>query len=113
MTQEEVYHVCYRCNGSGRDPEDIYSKCKACWATGKLDWIENILGRKEKPTLSFEEEAVENMTIELSKQIDKDILEALKTGCSSSIYGGIDDNGNVLKFLLQRGSKRHVKDQEE
>lgn len=104
MTKEGLVYECYRCKGSGREPDDIYSKCKFCWAIGKLDWIENIVG-KQKPTLSFEEEAIENMSIEIAKQIDKDILKALKTDVSSGIYGGIDDNGNVSKFLFQRGPK--------
>ena len=52
--------VCNRCNGSGKYPSSNNSstcidsyKCFKCHGTGKLDWIENIVGKKfSKPILN-------------------------------------------------------------
>jgi hypothetical protein len=45
--------ICDECNGKGNVPfknQDIlndFHRCKKCRGLGKLNWIENIFGRKE------------------------------------------------------------------
>jgi hypothetical protein len=41
--------ICNRCDGSGEEPGEFVGgfeiTCSRCWGTGKLDWIENIMGK--------------------------------------------------------------------
>ena len=58
--------------------------CDKCLGTGKLDWIENMVGGKQKPqeinNKFYSEKIIERVANEISKNIDKDILESLKEG---------------------------------
>ena len=46
--------ICNKCNGSGDDSryeefldkDKYYYKCPKCQGEGKLDWIENVVGKK-------------------------------------------------------------------
>lgn len=99
--------ICPRCDGVGYRGESRYTEpngnlrsyptniCRKCNGEGKLDWIENVVGKK-KPSLktdwTFEvsndikcfhsEEAIEDIIKELRegivKQIDEEIMEVLK-----------------------------------
>lgn len=47
------YIECNECNGTGRLPDQIHGNvtftnciCKKCQGVGKLDWIENVVGKK-------------------------------------------------------------------
>jgi DnaJ-class molecular chaperone len=42
--------ICNECNGTGlkTDRTTYYQKCSKCYGTGKLDWIENIVGKQNK-----------------------------------------------------------------
>jgi len=52
----ELYN-CSICGGDGWDKralcsycnEPLYIMCTKCYGKGKLDWIENIIGRKREP----------------------------------------------------------------
>lgn len=52
MELEEGEVICPRCNGTGYDPNQgtYWPKqyCKKCRGNKKIDWIENIVGVKEK-----------------------------------------------------------------
>ena len=37
--------ICNECNGTGLKTNQVYHPCPKCYGTGKLDWIENIVGR--------------------------------------------------------------------
>ena len=41
------FKVCIKCNGKGIVViQCIGNICQTCWGAGKLDWIENIVGKK-------------------------------------------------------------------
>ena len=46
--------ICYRCNGTGEIINSKHYKslmdiqCYVCYGEGKLDWIENIVGKESK-----------------------------------------------------------------
>ena len=54
MKLEEGEMICDKCNGRGIIPKIIIPKgeictalfCRKCKGTGKLDWIENVVGKK-------------------------------------------------------------------
>ena len=53
---EEEYVICNRCDGTGKKLTkhgrfQYSGPCDKCWGEGKLDWIENVVG-KERPYLS-------------------------------------------------------------
>ena len=45
-------HYCKHCNGTGKDPRTVNDnpwgawECDYCNGEGKLDWIENVVGKK-------------------------------------------------------------------
>jgi len=92
--------ICDKCNGTGGEYQDpnvgpkmsnYFIKCDKCYGSGKLDWIENIVGKKDRykriySADLFEQEyhnftASNEITKELSKKladkIDKSILDCL------------------------------------
>ena len=48
MTKDEMN--CSECDGVGYILED---ECPKCFGTGKLDWIENVVGKRGYPLSSF------------------------------------------------------------
>lgn len=70
------FYECHICKGTGKDKSKYKDKCTFCWGEGKVDWIENIIGKK-KPTIDIEEAMIENAALELAKRIDKEILETV------------------------------------
>ena len=51
---EEDYVICNRCDGTGKINSATWGfqqVCTKCWGEGKLDWIENVVG-KQQPYLS-------------------------------------------------------------
>jgi hypothetical protein len=55
---DEAYFVCDECNGEGflnTNPGHLYETCmcKKCQGEGKVDWIENIFGKKDLHGSSF------------------------------------------------------------
>ena len=101
---EEGEMICDKCEGKGCisskiDPTTMASSCQKCQGTGKVDWIENIVGKK--PEMQFgssstssmssggtfavspgmnnflDKEALDVMSKHLAAEIDKEILESL------------------------------------
>lgn len=80
LKDDEV--VCYKCNGSGRDlsntPIQYHKKsglpfyeshvCNICEGTGKLDWIENIFGKKVEDYSEWTSMAINSDTIYVSTE---------------------------------------------
>ena len=82
---EENEYICDKCGGTGRvnnfNPYHPYYShrrkvfCPMCQGTGKLDWIENIVGKK--PIVFRYENAVDNMAREMAKGIDREIIDSV------------------------------------
>jgi len=89
--------ICPQCNGNG-------FFCNKCLGTGKLDWVEQIVGKKPKEdtftvyntftvsdasingtinTFTLEDEIRRIVSEELAKKIDEDILKSLMDKFSS------------------------------
>lgn len=71
--------LCDKCNGKGRI---TYSKhfsetCYKCKGVGKLDWIENIVGKTSSPNDLLEDAFYKQMAKELADAIDSEILKSL------------------------------------
>jgi DnaJ-class molecular chaperone len=56
MELKEGEVICPKCKGSGNQADwmhlpdyRVHMECCHCNGSGKLDWIENITGKKEKP----------------------------------------------------------------
>ena len=82
MKLEEWEVVCYRCNGKTSTLLDKYGKritCPKCYGEGKLDWIENVIG-KRKPTRSILDDIADHLAEELEKDIDKQIMKEIMEG---------------------------------
>ncbi len=83
---EEGEYICDKCGGTGRinnhNPYHSFPHsrsrtvfCPMCQGTGKLDWIENIVGKK--PVIFHFENALEAMSQRISKEIDKEIISSV------------------------------------
>ena len=46
MTKDEM--VCSECGGIGGVGDILQDECPKCLGTGKLDWIENVVGKRDK-----------------------------------------------------------------
>lgn len=99
--------ICDKCDGEGLIPEQIdneitirgfiyknpdfkFKMCDKCCGFGKLDWIENVVGKTRNPVItidsSFHVESfknaelnkhIENMADSIAKEIDKSILTSI------------------------------------
>lgn len=100
---EEGEVICSKCNGGGYERDDSnfakYDTCSRCLGEGKLDWIENIVG-KVRETASFSVkstwvsakfprlnhdyyvEMVEDIAKQFAEDIDREILESIIEQCS-------------------------------
>ena len=74
MNLESGEVICIECNGTGgiilgsfNNPDLIY--CNKCNGTGKLDWIENIVGKKSDADL-----IVEALSHSLKCSFDKEFV---------------------------------------
>ncbi len=64
---EEGEYICSQCNGTGNlSNTPIFGTCPKCSGDGKVDWIENIVGkdRNRKPGVTIKE-------IDLSHKVSK------------------------------------------
>jgi hypothetical protein len=82
--------ICDECLGTG---ESIaHHSCPKCWGNGKLDWIENVVGKRPKVSNEFfkakwsdeildswpqANEYIDELAKQLAQDIDKKILESL------------------------------------
>lgn len=96
MTLESGYVVCDKCGGSGYVPVNLVDEyqhqrsCSKCRGTGKLDWVENIIGKRSSfhnaPTATFmmntgtdipqphHKNLIDSIAKKMSDEIDKRIL---------------------------------------
>jgi hypothetical protein len=104
--------VCDQCNGTGEpgnnkiDPDDKLSMvpwyCDKCGGTGKLDWIENITGRRSRMfSINWEKEfstdytyrSVEEQKMfekaaqKIADDIDRDIIKRITDGVETGSWG--------------------------
>ena len=92
---EEGEIICSECEGRGTKPSSINSAtmasiCKKCQGDGKLDWIENIVGKVPKLTGFFgssstsghgiSQKDLDFMSKQLADKIDNEILETMRIG---------------------------------
>jgi hypothetical protein len=106
---EEGELICSKCNGVGflnkieSENTSIYKDtCPKCQGSGKLDWIENVMGKKPIIThgtstsgsgmlntygawgtsgyVDYSKEIISMMAAEMAKKIDDEILEMIKKG---------------------------------
>jgi hypothetical protein len=78
--------LCNECNGTGdhgytKPSENIHSwliVCRKCHGTGKLDWIENIVGKPSPPDFQlYGDDIVKELAKDLAAEIDKDMLKLI------------------------------------
>lgn len=95
--------ICYKCKGSGKLIPDSYNlytsyprECDKCFGCGKLDWIENIVGKfwdrrilsadwsslsttelKTIYSYDVEKQLIEDLAKEIAKEIDEQILKGV------------------------------------
>lgn len=56
MKLEKGEVVCSNCNGTGNHQDNNKFTCQTCYGSGKLDWLENVVGKKIKiysPYITF------------------------------------------------------------
>ncbi len=125
MKLKEGEIICNKCNGSGSLSSKINAStmaftCKKCDGVGKLDWIENVIGKKvpnmfdssSTMTISgmkfsnypIKQKDLNKMSKRLADKIDKEILESFlldseqktnKMKAAATVFkklGGIFDN---------------------
>ncbi len=69
--------ICYECKGEGLYkpiPSDIYNgywkmQCDVCHGAGKLDWIENIVGKGERKAGIMVKPGVYTVEVDLSTYV--------------------------------------------
>jgi len=119
MKLEEYEIICPKCNGSGldqtRDQTGINKyHCQKCNGTGRLDWIENIIGKRKRSKLI--RPGVYTTEVDLSTYIPSfdrsKIKEAIKHFLHSFIFELADDvTLNHIKSGLEEFKKAgHIKD---
>jgi len=86
--------ICEKCNGTGfeKNPDIWQGPCDVCRGSGKLDWIEAVVGKAQpKPNhitatfdlskfdtgMSFSDPIIKAMVENMAKQIDEDILKSI------------------------------------
>lgn len=89
---EEWEMLCDKCNGLRYSRENGIRgiRCPECQGTGKVDWLENILGKAPMkgsdtsewlPPAGFDrgvhDDAIDAMAQQLANEIDKEILESI------------------------------------
>jgi len=66
--------VCNGCGGVGGVGDILQDECPKCFGTGKLDWIENVVGKRD-PSLSFWD-----MVDEPTRMMAENFIEKIKSG---------------------------------
>ena len=140
---EEGELICDKCEGRGsipsiQNPQTMASTCSKCLGAGKVDWVENILGKKPPPMSatssswanstsghgipqSFLDEASKKLADEIDMEImgciikeaeqSKNKMKAAAT-VLSKIGGPAIDNGIISKLMFFFTSKSQIKSKE-
>ena len=66
--------ICNECSGLGRK-SGTNSICEKCDGDGKLDWVENIVGKRKKQFDWLEEDVVKHLVNQMAKKIDEEIVK--------------------------------------
>jgi hypothetical protein len=103
--------ICPECNGSGNnifEQSDLWnaiSQCSKCLGSGKLDWIERIVGKPRNwIEIDLSQEILRELSENLAAEIDRQILETVHKEAEQIQKEEIDDNGIVSKLLLYPSS---------
>jgi hypothetical protein len=110
---------CPRCGGAGRYEKQkcgewtFSEECNTCLGAGKLDWIEQVVGKPRKKWIEFDlsKEVQASIAKDLAEEIDKEILESLYKEAEQIKKEDIDGNRIIPKFLLHTSSKQIIKSQ--
>ena len=87
LVLEEYEIVCDKCSGEGTIPVEgtrFCTNCPKCLGDGKIDWIENIVGKRRVKDIL--DEIASAMAEELAKEIDKEIMKELMKENENAIY---------------------------
>ena len=88
---EEWEMLCNECGGCGDDPSSntFTTICPKCQGAGKVDWLENILGKNphirlratflDDSSYMINDKILAEIAKEMADQIDKEILESILT----------------------------------
>jgi len=93
MNLQEGELICDKCNGTGQSIEELtetskkWTWCSKCYGSGKVDWIDNIMGRRPLTSSSgssgrsgssiSSSSVMKEMSKHLADEIDKEILECI------------------------------------
>jgi RecJ-like exonuclease len=89
----EVWEIiCDKCHGFGKKP-GTNLVCRKCGGEGKLDWIENVVGKRKKnswfsfldefktedfwPDTELLKEIGEDLSEQMAKQVDREIMKQI------------------------------------
>lgn len=87
--------LCYNCNGSKVDSDTLgHYFCKVCHGTGKLDWIENIVGKEPKPPSVMDRVNVKRMVDYVRKIVYKELDKTF-------IWNDVAQNVEVLLNVIK------------
>ena len=130
----EVY--CDRCEGTGEIDIKNYKSvtryfkrnykqiCPKCNGKGKLDWIENVMGKKKEYS-DFDDEmsfnyqkqflnrASEHLAIKIDKQILSSIFDDLEHNTKSMEELKLNDNRIFSEYMLQSFTEQKIEDKED
>jgi hypothetical protein len=98
---EGDYVVCSKCDGTGDSDSYPGNICHKCWGEGKLDWIENIMGKEnpfnESSSTSSVSSSINTTTLPTSKRVKNYINETRRRN--------YEHNNSIRSRALQRFSK--------
>jgi hypothetical protein len=91
---------CPKCGGIGRRYDEQKSggwtfseECNVCLGAGKLDWIEQVVGKPRNwIEIDLSEELARKLSEDLAKEIDREILESIYKEAEQIQKEEIDDN---------------------
>lgn len=96
MDKDYTKFTCKKCKGRGRITSgQFYYNCPECDGKGYLDWIENIVG-KRNIIEDFRSEIVSKMAKQMAEDIDREILESM--GLTKEMLK--NDNRSFSEFML-------------
>jgi RecJ-like exonuclease len=99
---EEWEMLCNKCNGSGDDPfsNTFTTTCPKCRGAGKVDWLENILGKKRilRGTFSYDDTAYMKIPNEIMDEMGKRIAEDIDKEILESILQSAEQTNKIMKI---------------
>jgi hypothetical protein len=108
---EEGFVACSKCDGRGtleedNDPAVHVRPCSKCWGAGKLDWIENVVGKRSFWGNTASRSCLDNINVRrLISYVRKHVEEI----CSSYIFSDHPDRYislGISKFMQDLQDRR-------